>query len=84
MTNKMKPKLKLLYALAAILVLCGCDYKSGARQVNESKPLGGLYYVDTISIHGKEHEIIRECTSYRGGIMHSPECWCEKEVRDER
>lgn len=36
---------------------------------------GGLYMIDTLAIHGEPHEIVRECTNYHGGIMHSPECW---------
>ena len=70
----MKPKLKHLYALAAILMLCGCE-----RGNNYAQPKsGGIYLIDILVIHGKQHEIIRECTNYRGGIMHSPECWCGK------
>lgn len=76
----MTPKIKhSLLAIAAILILCGCENNyDRVKQANESGSLGGLYYIDTLSIHGKEHEIIRECTSHRGGIMHSPECWCGK------
>ena len=70
----MKPKLKYLYALAAILMLCGCE-----KPKNTAKPShGGFYMIDTLVIHGKSHEIIRERTSHMGGVMHSPECWCGK------
>ena len=70
----MKPKLKYLYALAAILMLCGCE-----RRPNTAQPKnGGFYMIDTLAIHGEPHEIIRERTSHQGGIMHSPECWCGK------
>ena len=70
----MNPKLKYLYALAAILMMCGCEDKTHYAQPKN----GGIYMIDTLAIHGKPHEIIRECTSHRGGIMHSPECWCGK------
>ena len=70
----MKPKLKYLYALATILMLCGCEDKTHYAQPKS----GCIYLIDTLAIHGEPHEIIRECTNYRGGIMHSPECWCGK------
>ena len=70
----MKPKLKHLYALAAILMLCRCE-----RHTEKAKPFnGGIYMIDTLVIHGEPHEIISEQSSNQGGIMHSPECWCGK------
>lgn len=74
----MKPKLKHLYALAAILMLCGCEDKP-KTYVGNSRTI----MVDTINIHGNCHEILIRTQSYGayggvGGMMHSPECWCGK------
>ena len=71
----MKNKLNLaLVAIIAVVIFCGCEI-----QPNYAEPKsGGIYLIDTLAIHGESHEIIRECTNYRGGIMHSPECWCKK------
>ena len=73
----MKPKLKYLYALAAILVLCGCEYKP-KTYVGNSRTI----WVDTINIHGNSHEVLFRAKNYGqggvGGMMHSPECWCGK------
>lgn len=72
---KMKTKLTYcLMAIAAVMIFCGCE---GGSNYAEPKR-GGFYLIDTLAIHGEPHEIIRECTNYRGGIMHSPECWCGK------
>lgn len=71
----MKPRIKhTLLVIAAILILCGCE--SNPKYVQPKS--GGIYLIDTLAIRGESHEIIRECTNYRGGIMHSPECWCGK------
>ena len=76
----MKPKLRYLYALAAILLLCGCVEKKPKAYVDKSRTI----WVDTITIHGKRHEILLRRTpdgrEAVGGMMHSPECWCGKGV----
>ena len=84
----MKPKLKYLYALAAVLMLCGCE-KRPTKQIIHNNAADGLtiyatgaIWIDTITIHGKSHEILLRRTSTSreavGGMMHSPECWCGK------
>ena len=86
----MKPILKYLYALAAILMLCGCEDKPNKKIVRTGCEGGtafsiyktGAIWLDTITIHGKSHEILLRRTSTSreavGGMMHSPECWCGK------
>ena len=71
----MKNKLNLaLVAIVAVMIFCGCE-----RDTEQAKPShGGIYEIDTLVIHGEPHEIISECSSRQGGIMHSPECWCGK------
>ena len=80
----MNPKPKYLYALAAILMLCGCgEYKPKQRveSINSDANLG-IVWIDTIQIHGNIHEILVRDKTYGkggvGGMMHSPECWCGK------
>ncbi|MDE6794019.1 MAG: hypothetical protein K2J63_01790 [Muribaculaceae bacterium] len=75
----MKRKLKYLLAIAAILILCGCEEKPKTKTyVGNSRTM----WVDTINIHGNPHEILLRRTSNSreavGGMMHSPECWCGK------
>ena len=84
----MEPKLKYIYALAAILMLCGCETEPTKQIVRTNYEEGfstyktGAIWIDTITIHGKSHEILLRRTSNSheavGGMMHSPECWCGK------
>ncbi len=84
----MKLKLKYLYALAAILMLCGCEEYKPKQRVESINPDAklGIVWVDTINIHGNSHEILVRDRGYAkggvGGMMHSPECWCGKEVKE--
>ena len=85
----MKLKPKHLLAILAIGILCGCEAKPTKQIVRSNHEEEGLtiyktgaIWVDTITIHGKSHEILLRRTSTSreavGGMMHSPECWCGK------
>lgn len=86
----MNPKIKhSLLAIAAIIILCGCESKPTKQIIQTtydeegfSTYKTGAIWVDTITIHGKPHEILLRRTSNTrdavGGMMHSPECWCGK------
>ena len=82
----MKPKLKYLYALAAILMLCGFKYSN--REGNEIPSDG--QQMEILYFHGhsyvcyrfyeKEYSFIREVGFSYGGasIVHDPDCKCGK------
>ena len=75
----MKNKINLaLVAIAAVMIFCGCKERPKIY-VNDNRTI----WTDTITIHGKSHEILLRSTNTAsntnaGGMMHSPECWCGK------
>lgn len=62
--------MKIIIVLTAIDVLSSCRDREVAHSAT-----GRRYSIDTITIHGVEHEFL-----YRlfNGIAHSPECPCLK------
>lgn len=91
-------KLKHLILILGILIICGCQSCEHRKCVQKQEvtsnnpsycdsrdPLGRVW-IDTITIHGKSHEIlIRDKCFGRGGVdgmMYSLECWCQKECRE--
>ena len=75
----MKPKLKYLYALAAILMLCGFKYSN-----REGANIPGEQQMEILYFHGHSYVCYRfyEKSSWRsygyGGasIVHAPDCKC--------
>ena len=66
--------MKIIIVLAAIVVLSSCQKRSVAYSVT-----GECYTLDTINIHGVDHEfIIKDHSQYYNGFTHSPECPCLK------
>ncbi len=50
------------------LILCGCESNKSKKIVSTN---GDIFTVDTILVHGKTHEVIRDGNSnHFGGIMH--------------
>ena len=78
----MKPKLKYLYALAAVLVLCGFKY---SNQEGESIP--GKQQMEILHYHGHTYVCYRiyynnmpmshDCYG-SASIVHDPDCKCGK------
>ncbi len=69
----MKTKLTIA-AIALIAVLCGCE---GQPQRVDQAWGHKRIYIDTLTIHGKTHEVLFWSGDKIGGMMHSPECWCK-------
>lgn len=71
----MKPQIILTIAILAMTILAGCDSDKVQRvkTANETK----LIEIDTLDIHGTKHEVVFWYWNYKGGMMHSPECWCK-------
>ncbi len=67
----------LLITILAMAVLTSCynDKLQLVETANESKTIE----IDTLEIHGAKHEVIFWYHAYKGGMMHSPECWCKKD-----
>ena len=62
----------LIFATILILSLC-----RESEVVHSSA--GRSYSIDTITIHGVDHEfIIKDYSQYFNGFTHSPECPCLK------
>ena len=77
----MKPKLKYLYAFAAIVILCGFKYSN--RDGNEIPSDG--QQMEILYFHGHSYVCYRFCfTEFRTGgyggasIVHDPDCKCGK------
>ena len=77
----MKTKLKYLYALAAVVVLCGFKYSN--REGNEIPSDG--QQMEILHFHGHSYVCYRfYYTAFREGgyggasIMHDPDCKCGK------
>lgn len=82
---------KLLLVFCSVILLTGCEPKTTKQKINstsednsQSITFLGTVWIDTIEIHGKKHEIIVRNSSPGsrvsvGGMMHSPECWCQNE-----
>ena len=63
----------MIIVLTAIITLSGC-YRYDTYSRN-----GYCYELDTINIHGVDHEfIIKKHSQYFNGFTHSPECPCLK------
>lgn len=73
----MKKLILTLSLVAFIMVMTGC---SNSRRPNKAPSTNGeRFTIDTVTIHGNQHEILRDgSTTHYGGMMHSPECWCLK------
>lgn len=72
--------MKVLLFSCVCLLLYSC-----INDVAESRGRNGEHYcIDTLTIHGKPHEvIIKNYDRQFNGFMHSPECWClNKEVNE--
>ena len=69
---------KIAILLFSIIILSSCD-----NNLSESKR-GRTYYIDTVSIHGVEHEfIVRYKFCHQAEIFqHSPECQCMKKNKE--
>ena len=65
--------MKIIFVLTAIIALSGCvRYDAYSRN-------GYGYELDTINIHGVDHEfIVKDHNQYFNGFTHSPECPCLK------
>ena len=78
----MKPKLKYLYALAAILMLCGCEKPTAEERLQIQQRLEEIDNahrsddLHTVDYHG--HSYIIYQGHYKGGIVHDPDCKCGK------
>jgi hypothetical protein len=71
---------KLLLLITLLITLISCDNNRPLEIVEETNHFG--YWpvtIDTLTIHGYKHEFIRDMDIKRGGICHSPECWCYQE-----
>lgn len=67
--------MKMILLLLPIMFLASCQR---ADMQVQSKRYDS-YFIDTITIHGVEHEFIIKCGSkFMNGICHSPECSCLK------
>lgn len=69
----MKKLFYLICGVLATMIFYSCETN---LQETRSKNDNRTHYIDTISIHGKEHEIIYGYYGHGGGFIHSPECWC--------
>lgn len=79
----MKPKLKYLYALAAIVILCGFKYSN-----REGKEIPGDQQMEILHFHGHTYVCYRfykqDHSTYNGygfgyggaSIVHDPDCRC--------
>ncbi len=69
----------LLLISALAILLCGCDKKA---RVTDNRNRKTNITIDTVFIHEQKHEILvyEKFNLYYGysGMMHSPECWCQK------
>jgi hypothetical protein len=65
---------KLLLLITLLITLISCD-DINKHTIDTNYPI----VIDTITIHGHKHEFIRDMGYRRGGICHSPECWCYQE-----
>ena len=86
----MRTKLKYLYALAAILVLCGCEDSKSADTESDGVHIPGGQQIQILHFHGhsyvcyrfyeKEYSYIRDVGFSYGGasIVHDPDCKCGK------
>jgi hypothetical protein len=69
---------KLLLLITLLITLISCDggnKQSVVIKIVDNYPI----VIDTLTIHGHKHEFIRDAGYRRGGICHSPECWCYQE-----
>ena len=78
----MNPQLKYLYALAAILMLCGCEEQTAEERLQIQQRLEEIDDAQrrddlhTVDYHGHSYIIYQgRC---KGGIVHDPDCKCEK------
>ncbi|MBD5280381.1 MAG: hypothetical protein HDS35_07550 [Bacteroides sp.] len=84
----MKRNLKGWLQFVAFVLFCVICIVISSYNSNKYAPLfyKPSIYIDTINIHGQSHEILLRHThngKYSvGGMMHSPECWCRKEIND--
>lgn len=75
----MKPKLRYLYALAAILMLCGFKYSN-----REGSDIPGKQQMKILHYHGHTYVCYRfyQKSGYAGyggaSIVHDPDCKCGK------
>ena len=75
----MNPKLKYLYALAAILMLCGFKYSN-----REGANIPGEQQMEILHFHGHSYVCYRFYKqNYKSGyggasIVHDPDCKCGK------
>ena len=67
----MKYLLVILLTIVSSMFV-GC---SNSGQVSFKHTSSITLYIDTLTIRGVEHEVIK----YDRSIMHSPECWCLKD-----
>ena len=72
---------KLFYLICVALftiMFYSCVNDTNSVQRTMTKHSNRRFYIDTIDIHGKQHEIIHGYYGKGGGFIHSPECWCGK------
>lgn len=69
---------KIAILLFSIIILSSCE-----NHRTESKR-GRIYFIDTISIHGVEHEfIVKDNFGHQvETFVHSPECQCMKKDKE--
>ena len=78
----MKPTLKYLLAITAILMLCGCEKPTAEERLQIQQRLEKIDDAQrrddlhTVDYHG--HSYIIYQGRYKGGIVHDPDCKCGK------
>jgi amino acid permease len=69
---------KLLFLIIILIMLVSCNNKT-KNVIQETAKWSSIpVTIDTLTIHGNKHEFIRDMGHRRGGICHSPECWCHQ------
>lgn len=68
----------IVILLFSIIILSSCN-----NNMTESKR-GNIYYIDTVSIHGVEHEfLVKDNYGHQvETFVHSPECQCMKNNKE--
>ena len=74
-------KIIIIFVASAVLLSLAVIVVSSSHQGCSAaySATGSCYSIDTITIHGVDHEfIIKKHSQYFNGFTHSPECPCLK------
>lgn len=68
---------KLISVIIVMTLLTSCE--NNCQKAESNNNIGRDIEIDTLYIHGNKHEVLFWFSNSKGGMMHSPECWCLKE-----